>query len=50
MVQVNLSDAFEKFRVQPYIVGVLCQDRLQLLCQRIHLVVRLCTEQVEEHR
>ena len=49
VVQVYLADSLKQAWVQPYIVGMLCQDGLYLLCQRIHLVVGLSTQQVEEH-
>ena len=50
MVQVYLTDALEEPGVQSYVVGMLCQDGLHLLCQSIHLVIGLCTQQVEEYR
>ena len=50
MMQVYLADALKELGVQSYVVGVLCQDGLHLLCQRIHLVIGLCTQQVEEYR
>ena len=50
VMQVYLTDALKQLRVQSHIIGMLRQDRLHLLCQCVHLVVRLGTEQVEEHR
>ena len=40
----------EEFLVESHVVGVFRQYRLHLLCQGVHLVVGLRTEQVEEHR
>ena len=42
-------DALKQPGVQSHVVGVLSQDGLYLLCQSIHLVVRFCTQQIEEN-
>ena len=47
---VHCLDAFKQPRVQPNVVGMLRQNRRHLLRQRVHLVVRLGRQQVEEHR
>ena len=49
VVTMHVLDALKQPLVQPYVVGVLRQDGRHLLCQRIHLVVGLRTQQVEEH-
>ena len=49
VMTMYILNAFKQFLVQSDIVGMLCQDGLYLLCQRIHLIVRLSTHQVEEH-
>ena len=48
-MQVYLSDALKEPGVQSHVVGMLCQQGLHLLCQSVHLVVGLSTEQVEEY-
>ena len=45
---VYIFDFLKEPFVQPYVVGVLGQDGLHLLCQGVHLVVGLGAEQVEE--
>ena len=50
VVQMHVAYPLKQPWVQPYVVGVLRQDGLHLLSQCVHLVVRLCRQQVEEHR
>ena len=50
MMQMHLTDTLKQAGIEAHVVGVLCQNGLQLLCQRIHLVVGFSRQQVEEHR
>ena len=50
MVLVDIFDALEELRVQADVVGMAGEDRTHLLCQGLHFVVALSTQQVEEHR
>ena len=50
MVQVYLTDTLKESGIQTHVVGMLGEDGLHLLGQRIHLVVGFCAEQVEEYR
>ena len=49
MMPVDILDALKQPGIQPDVVGMLGQDGLHLLCQGIHFVVGLSTQQVEEH-
>ena len=46
---MHLTDALNEAWVESHVVGVLCQNRLQLLCQRIHLVVGFSRHQIEKY-
>ena len=50
VMAVHILDTFEQLFVQTDIIRMFRQDRTHLLRQGIHLIVRLCREQVEEHR
>ena len=50
VMQVHLANALKQLWVQPHVVGVFGQYRLHLLCQRVHVVVGLSRQQVEEYR
>ena len=49
VVAVYVLDAFKQPLVQADVVGMLRQNRRHLLRQRVHVVVRLSRQQVEEH-
>ena len=48
ILEIDSLDALEVSAVEHDIVGVLGEDGRQLLCQRVHIVVGLGREQVEE--
>ena len=50
VMSVHCLVSLEELFVESHIVGMLCEDGLYLLSQRIHLVVGLGAKQVEEHR
>ena len=49
VVAVHILDALKEFLIEADVVGMLREDGTHLLGQRVHLVVRLGREQVEEH-
>ena len=49
VVQMYGFHAFKQAFVQSYVVGVFRQYRLHFLCQRVHLVIRLGTKQIEKY-
>ena len=46
---MHMLNSFKKFFVEHHVVGMLCQHRLQLLCQCVHIIVGLGTKQIEEY-
>ena len=50
MMPMHILDPLKQFLVQADVVRMLRQDRTHLLRQRIHFVVGLGREQIEEHR
>ena len=49
VMAMNVLDAFEEAFVETKVIGMLRQNGAHLLCQRIHIVIGLGRQQVEEH-
>ena len=50
VMAMNIFHPLKQFLVKSHVVGVLGEHRLHLLSKRIHLVVCLGAEEIEEHR
>ena len=49
MMAMHMFHTCKEFLIEAHIIGMFCQDGLHLLCQGVHLVVGLSTQQIEEN-
>ena len=49
MIVMYSLDAFKQSLIETHVISMLCQRRLNLLCQCVHLIIRLSRKKIEEN-